>query len=205
MQNRNKLKSVIEKARKGVLKDEAELCYQYCFEHKPLVRTACKYDCKTLAETKLQVWNETFIDIYPAQRFATYSMADQTAYFLNIVNDPNQSLYVLEIDGECCGYMCCGKPFTPYLEYQQCINLLNLTRKAQGKGYGRMMFQLAEDMISFRGYDEFFLMCNKYNYPAQKFYEHLGGVKMFVDEDNENRSIPQIRYHFSIDKGGDQA
>ena len=96
--------------------------------------------------------------------------------------------------------MCCGAPFTPYLHYEQCINLLNLLKIAQGKGLGRKMFELAESIISFRGYAEFFLMCNKYNYPAQRFYEHMGGIKMLVDEDEENRSKPQIRYHFSINK-----
>ncbi len=199
-ENKEKLKTLVEDARKGSLKEEAELCYQYCFEGKPLIRTACRYDCPVLAETKLKVWNETFIDIYPKERFINYSMAEQTEYFLNIVNDPNQSFYVLEIDGKCAGYMCCGTPFTPYLHYQQCINLLNLLKISQGKGLGRKMFELAENIIRFRGYDEFFLMCNKYNYPAQKFYEHMGGIKMFVDEDDENRSKPQIRYHFSINK-----
>ena len=202
--NKEKLRRLMEKACSGSLKEEARLCYEYCFESRPLIRTACRYDCPVLAETKLKVWNETFIDIYPRERFINYSMAEQTEYFLNIVNDPNQSLYVLEINGQCAGYMCCGAPFTPYLHYEQCINLLNLLKIAQGKGLGRKMFELAESIISFRGYAEFFLMCNKYNYPAQRFYEHMGGIKMLVDEDEENRSKPQIRYHFSINKEENQ-
>lgn len=43
-----------------------------------------------------------------------------------------------------------------------------------------------------------FVCCNKYNVPAQKFYERMGGSIIHIDDDNEDMSIPQIKFLYKI-------
>ena len=43
-------------------------------------------------------------------------------------------------------------------------------------------------------YDEFFISCNKYNYNARKFYEKMGGILIHEDDDNEDKSLVQVKY-----------
>ena len=46
----------------------------------------------------------------------------------------------------------------------------------------------------------FLISCNKYNLPAQGFYEKMGGKKVYIDDDMGNKSIPQIKYEYIINR-----
>ena len=49
-----------------------------------------------------------------------------------------------------------------------------------------------------KGVNEFFISCNKYNINGQKFYEKMGGKIINIDEDNIDKSIPQVKFHYDI-------
>ena len=61
------------------------------------------------------------------------------------------------------------------------------------------LFEKAREIIKLHGYDEFFVSCNKYNLPAQQFYLAMGGVLVQTDPDNNDRSIPQVKFVYMID------
>ncbi len=197
--NKTGFRAIINNAVKNpTLSKNALLCRQYLFESKPLIRPAGLFDADRIADTKLKIWQETFSEIYPAEKLNNYDHAKYVSYFSDKVNDPNSSLYVVEMDGEICGYMCCGTADKPFQHITQEISQLCLMKKVQKQGIGTTLFELAKNIISFKGHDEFTLCCNKYNYPAQKFYENKGGRIMAVDEDDPDRSKPQIRYYYRI-------
>lgn len=200
-QNKAKLKPLITKSLKvPQLKESATECLEYCFNGRPLIRPAGLFDANKLADVKLQIWLETFKDIYPAEKINNYDHKKYEDYFNRQIDNPEVSLYVVEKDSELCGYMCCGTAEKPYEGISQELSQLNLLKTVQKQHLGKKLFELAARIIEFKGYDEFCFCCNKYNYDAQKFYERMGATVMAEDEDNQDRSLPQIHYHFQIKK-----
>ena len=91
-----------------------------------------------------------------------------------------------------------GIPIRPYKDYNQEIGLLYLLKEYQRKGIGKELFNIACNRIKENGYNEFFICCNKYNINAQEFYKKMGGIIDETDEDNNDKSIPQIYYIYKI-------
>ena len=114
------------------------------------------------------------------------------------MDNPDIAFYVVEYDNKIIGYMTYGVPIRPYEDYKQEIGLLYLLRDYQRNGIGRELFNLASNGIKENGYDEFFIACNKYNTKAQEFYKKMGGEVICIDEDNEDKSVPQMRFLYKI-------
>ncbi len=57
---------------------------------------------------------------------------------------------------------------------------------------------LGYNEIKNNGYNKFFISCNKYNTNARKFYEKMGGKLVAEYEDNDNKRIVQVKYHYDI-------
>ena len=58
------------------------------------------------------------------------------------------------------------------------------------------LFQFAKQKLEKEGVTEFIVSCNKYNFPAQQFYKKMGGTIIKVEKDNEDKSIPQVKFKF---------
>jgi ribosomal protein S18 acetylase RimI-like enzyme len=71
-------------------------------------------------------------------------------------------------------------------------------KEYRGQGIGRDLYELAREMIKMKGYDRFFISCNKYNELGRKFYEAIGGKIVEENPDNEDKSIPQVIFHYDI-------
>ncbi len=164
------------------------------------IRLACEADCQPLAKLKLAVWHETYANIYPKAKFEQYSMSANEVKFKKLVADPNRHLYVVLDGEEIIGYMCCGEPIRGFRDFTQEIGLLYLLKKYQHMGLGTALFNLAKEKIEQSHADRFFISCNKYNLPAQNFYLKCGGKPIQVDHDNEDRSLPQIKFEYQIEK-----
>ena len=163
------------------------------------IRLATKADCPILADVKLAAWETTYRDIYPDYKFDEYDRVKQTQKFEVFVDDPDNDLFVAENqDGKIVGYMSCGKPRYPYLDYEQEIGMLYLLTECRGQGLGTQFFEKAVQQIKAKGYNRFFVSCNKYNVPAQHFYLAMGGIIDHADPDNEDRSIPQVTFVYKI-------
>ena len=96
--------------------------------------------------------------------------------------------------------MSCGMPYRPYKDYKQEIGLLYLLKEYQKKGIGKELFNIAYNEIKENGYNEFFISCNKYNTNAQEFYKKMGGIIDKIDDDNLDKSIPQVKFIYKIKK-----
>lgn len=162
------------------------------------IRLASLNDCRDLSFLKRVVWEETYRGIYPDWKLDNYDYDEHEKKFIKIVNNPDVLLYVVEDLGKLVGYMDYGVPYRKYSDYEQEIGLLYLKKEYKGQGLGRKLFNMGYDGIKSNGYNRFFISCNKYNVGALKFYERMGGKVIHVDEDNEDRSLVQVKFHFDI-------
>ena len=164
------------------------------------IRLATISDCLELSKLKHDVWNETYRGIYSDEKIDNFDYEKNKDKFVNMVKDPNVKLYVVLDDDRLIGYVEAGIPYRPYKDYKQEIGLLYLLKEYQGRGIGKKMFSVAYDTIKENGYDEFFVCCNKYNEKAQEFYKHMGGVVDEIDDNNNDKSIPQVKFLYKIRK-----
>lgn len=162
------------------------------------IRLATIKDIKNLAILKQRVWSETYRGIYRDDKIDNFDYANAEKKFEKIINDNRISLYVVEIKNELIGYMDVGFPYRQYKNYKQEIGLLYIRKDFQKNGIGRKLFNIGYNEIKNNGYNEFFISCNKYNTNARKFYEKMGGKLVEIDEDNEDKRIVQVKYHFDI-------
>ena len=162
------------------------------------IRLAIEADARKLAEVKLACWETTYRGIYPDSKFDNYDVDKNEEKFKDIINREDIDLYVVIVEGNIVGYMSCGVPIRPYSDYEQEIGLLYILKEYRGNGIGKTLFELACEMFKIKGYDRFFISCNKYNEPARKFYEAMGGKLVDEEVDNEDRSLPQVKYHYDI-------
>ena len=147
-----------------------------------IYRQATLADCYAVAVLKGQVWNTTYKGIYPDEKLSGYDVVKNEAIFQNIVNNPDIDLYVALDADKIVGLMTCGKPYRPFMDFQQEIGLLYILKEYQRKGIGKTFFEIARNQVKSNGYTKFFLSVNSRNYDAQKFYEAMGGVTICQDD-----------------------
>lgn len=162
------------------------------------IRQAQKSDCTTIAEIKRLIWQSTYRGIYPDSKIDGYDIKEQSKKFEKLIDDKNLLLYVAEDDNNIVAYMCCGKRSRAAHGENYEIFLLNVLKEYQGRGIGTALFSEGCDILKSMGAHEILIACNKYNFPAQQFYESKGCKKFCVDDDREDKSLPQIYYKFLI-------
>ncbi len=162
------------------------------------IRLAEEKDCKELAKVKRAAWETTYRGIYPDNILDDYNFETQEEKFRNIIKSDTLNVYVVVDQDKIVGYMSEGVPVRPYGDYEQSIGIFYLLKDYQGKGLGKELFNIAYKSIKEKGYKRFFISCNKYNLNAQKFYEKMGGKIVNIDDDNLDRSKPQIVFHYDI-------
>ncbi len=162
------------------------------------IRLAKYTDVEELSKVKIACWKTTYRGIYPDSKFDEYDYDKNAQKFKNIIDNGDIDLYVVVVDDRLVGYMSCGVPIRGYNDYEQEIGLLYLLEECRGKGIGRDLFGLASQVIKMNGFDRFFISCNKYNEKARKFYEAMGGRLVEEDSDNEDKSLPQVKYHYDV-------
>lgn len=157
-------------------------------------------DCKEISRLKRQVWEETYRGIYPDSKIDNYDFAANEEKFKSIIENNDINLYVVLDGNKIIAYMSEGKPVRPFENYSQEIGLLYILQKYHKQGIGTNLFNLAKQNIKARGYKNFIISCNKYNFNAQKFYTKMGGKIIKIDEDNEDKSLPQIKFEYTNKK-----
>ena len=153
--------------------------------------------CCEIAEVKRQVWETTYRGIYPDGKLDNFSVEKETEKFRSIVNSADTNLYVAIVEDRIVGYMAYGKnPRYPDADCDEIV-LLSVLKEWQGQGIGKALFEFAKNQLQDMG-DHFILYCNKYNLPAQAFYKRMGCKVLSVDDDNSDRSIPQIKFIYAF-------
>ena len=160
------------------------------------IRVATYEDCRSLALLKRRVWETTYKGIYPDKKLDKYDIDLNENKFKDMIKQQSQKLFVV-LDGyKIIGYMSCGKIMRAFDKHTHDIGLLYLAKEYQGKGIGLNLFQFAKNELKNQWVREFIVSCNKYNLSAQQFYKKMGGKIIKVDEDNDDKSIPQVKFQF---------
>ena len=153
--------------------------------------------CREIAEVKRQVWETTYRGIYPEGKLDNFSIGKEAEKFRGIVNSADTNLYVAIVEDKIVGYMAYGKnPRYPDADCDEIV-LLSVLKEWQARGIGRALFEFAKNQLKDMG-DHFILYCNKYNLPAQAFYRKMGCSVESIDDDNSDRSIPQIKFIYAF-------
>ena len=160
------------------------------------IRIATNEDCRELAILKRNVWETTYRGIYPNEKLDKYSVELNENKFKDIIKQKSQKLFVVLNNSEIIGYVSCGEIIRSFDNHTHDIGLLYLLKQYQGKGLGVQLFQFARNELKNHGITEFIVSCNKYNLSAQSFYTKMGGKIIKVDDDNDDKSIPQVKFQF---------
>ena len=154
-------------------------------------RKATLDDCYSIAELKGVVWNTTYKGIYPDEKLTGYDVGKNERIFQTIVNNPEIDIYIAADQDRIVGFMTCGKPYKPFMHYEQEVGLLYILKEYQRKGIGKGFFDIARKQVKEAGYGEFVVAVNSQNVNAINFYLSMGGKVIFSDE-------RQLRIAFAV-------
>ncbi|HBA37709.1 MAG TPA: hypothetical protein DCY94_03215, partial [Firmicutes bacterium] len=152
-------------------------------------------EAEALSHIKRQAWDETYRGIYPDEKIDNFDYDKNRETFIKMINNPDISFFVLMYADKIVGYMSTGKSRNPYRDYEQEISVLYILKEHQGKGLGSLLFKIGKGEIFKKGFDRFFISCNRLNYKAQEFYKKLGGI-ILSDEDLTENGDSQIHFHY---------
>ena len=154
-------------------------------------RKATIEDCYSIAELKGIVWNTTYKGIYPDERLMNYDVNKNEQIMRNIVDNPDIEIYVATTDDKIVGFMTCGKPYKPFMHYEQEVGLLYILREYQKQGIGKCFFEIARKQVKETGCNEFVVAVNSQNTNAIQFYMAMGGEIVLAEE-------KQLRIGFNL-------
>ena len=163
-----------------------------------IIREAKESDVKELSHLKLDIWETCYRGIYPDEKFENYDFKKEEDKFKNIMLMDYETLLVVEDNNKLVAYVAFGYPIREYKDFKREIGLLYILKEYRHLGLGRELFNKAYESIKNEGYREFFISCNKYNTDARAFYEKMGGELIDIDEDNVDKSLPQVKYLYTI-------
>lgn len=165
-----------------------------------VIEIATGADCEELAKLKLKIWNTTYCEIYPKEKFVNYNYDEQKSKFEKCINDKNGVFYIARdvVKKQIVGYCYAGFSQRAYKSGVPEIILLYIAKEYQGHGIGRSLFEKCKEYFNKIGIAHFVVSCNKYNYPAQAFYKKMGGEIVCIDDDNPDKSLPQVKFWYEI-------
>lgn len=142
-------------------------------QHQISVRSAVAADAHTLAALSIQVWLSTYTEGV-SDLFARYVLSEFTPEkFLALVEAPDVSLLVAEVDALLVGYALVRsgvpQPLAPGADSELCT--LYVQEPFTRSGVGSALLQAAR-----AGNDKLWLMVNARNPRACRFYEKHGFV-----------------------------
>jgi len=147
-------------------------------------------DAKSLSYLKKDVWETTYRGIYEDYDIDNYDYVKREEKYRNLIISSDQEVYVCKDNNKIIGYMVLGSPLHDSLEgYDLVINDLGVSKEHQGKGIGKLLFEIAKSKGK-----KLFNCCNYYNKNAQKFYEKMGGKIEKINFDENSKASSQIFY-----------
>lgn len=155
-------------------------------------RPASVEDAWAVARVQNAAWLETYKGLVPDELLASLTDEVRAHQWQAILADPNKfksiAVYVVERDDELIGFgQACRQRFDGLLNqgYDGEISGIYLLKRAQGRGYGRRLFETVIDALAADGCKAVSLWVLRENTQARKFYEHLGG-RALSEQQEEN-------------------
>lgn len=161
---------------------------------------ANEQNCEELSKLKLKIWETTYRNIYPKEKFDNFDFKKQTEKFKGYVSDENGVFYVAKDNksNAIVGYCYAGFSSRAFEKGVPEIILLYVLKEYQHQGIGRQFFEKCKQYFKDKGYAKFIISCNKYNHPAREFYAKMGGQIVHTDDDCDDKSLPQVNFLFEL-------
>lgn len=147
-------------------------------------------DAELTARLKRAAWETTYRGIYPDELINGWDPAERTERERTKFLTPGVTGWVIEADGEPCGFMFLRDGEAPY------IMALYLLKEYRGLGIGTHAFGLVREYCRTRGRARFTCSCNAYNSPALAFYASMGGREIGRSMGHENKRDDQVELEF---------
>ena len=168
------------------------------------IRRARPEDADAIAAVHGAAWQESYVDLMPAEMLAALSVEERTKLWCRImaVPDPMVEAAVFAAcapDGRILGFGCCGRQrATGVVErgFDGEFQAIYVLRAAQHRGTGRaLMAAMARDLAC-RGMVGAALWVLEGNAAARGFYEALGGtvVGQHDDRHSEQLTFREVAY-----------
>ncbi|WP_157959054.1 GNAT family N-acetyltransferase [Salinicola endophyticus] len=146
----------------------------------PTVRQATEQDIDVLAAIGRATYTETFAPHYPAQVIAQYlESAFASSNLATEIANGQSEFWLLEVDGVCGGYLKVnwGEAQTEHHDEDALeIERIYLLASLQGQGYGRILYDKAQEIAERRDATLLWLGVWEHNLTAIAFYKKLGFV-----------------------------
>lgn len=151
-------------------------------------------------------WKETYNEIISSD------LLDKNIYELDQIvekqknkfeqikrEEPDYKRFILYINDEPVGIFAICKSREEKYNNSGELGCLYLLKKAQKKGYGKIMFESAKEELKKLGFKDMIIYCLKDN-PTTKFYEYEGGKLMYSIKKNIGKQnlIENIYYYEKI-------
>jgi ribosomal protein S18 acetylase RimI-like enzyme len=163
-----------------------------------VIRDAKIEDINEMAIVRQKVWDSTYRGIYSDDSIDNFDYNYAKNSFIRKVENPNLMFKVATLDNKIVGYVCFGYATQDYKDYKYELVYMHILKDYQGLGLGRKFFNLIIDYARENNIGKFFVICNKHNYNAHKYYEKMGGTKDYVDPDLGNKQEEKIIYTFEV-------
>jgi GNAT superfamily N-acetyltransferase len=163
-----------------------------------VIRDAKVDDVNEMAIVRQSVWNSTYRGIYSDDSIDNFDYEHAENSFIRKIENPHLIFKVATVDNKIIGYVCFGEATREYKDYKYELIYMHILKDYQRLGLGRKFFNLVIDYAYANNIDKFFVICNKYNYNAHKYYEKMGGVKDYVAPDLGNKQEEIIIYTFEV-------
>ncbi|MDR1800575.1 MAG: GNAT family N-acetyltransferase [Lachnospiraceae bacterium] len=141
---------------------------------------AVKSDIECIAAFINQAWRATYADLLSPEYLDSLSTEKRSAALYKLYDSGNSYFLMLHINGDLIGAAILGKSLTEGYPDDGEITALYLRSDFIGRGFGHMLIERAQQVLTELGYCDFILDVFKDNDHAISFYETHGFKK--VDE-----------------------
>ena len=157
-------------------------------------------DAHTIIVTRKKCWDATYRGIYPDEAIDEFDFAWHLKAEQRRLSNPDFHCWMVLDEGKCVGYFSCG-PVSPgnWKDFGFRLHSLYLLPKYQNRGLGRRIFEQVKAFCIKSGFDKLYLDCHPENQNALAFYQHVGGVIIYMDAGHENKQEDSCTIEFRFE------
>ena len=164
-----------------------------------VIRDVKLEDVPSMAVLRQKIWDTTYRGIYKDEVIDNFDYKRAETNFKNYIDQPNTLFKAALCDNKIIGYICFSKIDECYKDYRYIINYFHISKDFQGRGLGTRFFQMIVSYCKQKGIDKFYVTCNKHNLKARKFYEKMGGIIDYIDDNLNNLAKEQVIYIYKVE------
>ena len=140
------------------------------------IRKARGTDAAALGHIQVTSWRSAFRDIASDEYLdQMVSEEHQANDWKEIIADPQQVVYVAELNGEPVGYSWAHREDGETIIWDAELISMHILPEYKRMGFGRRLFAAAARELREQGCKSVYLWVLEKNHPSRKFYEALGG------------------------------